>query len=337
MTSRPFCAFKSVALCLCFVLSIVRSAQSQSAHPPTLKMDGPKPYKAWLEQDVRWIVTKEELQAFKSLTDDEQRDIFIEEFWDRRNPDPNKLENTFKSEHYRRLLYAKEHFSERDRGWETDRGKAYVILGPPERVEHRVERFGAVDRDVEVWTYSGSENHPKTAVKFVDACSCEEFRAMDDARIDIDKLNHIIPEPATNKIQLMVAAKSSPPVHFKDLEELIAHRVTFKTLPVAFSIKTIPITDVTDQVALQFIAKCTSSDSSQPACNSIRYFGRVSTITGRIVETFEGEAACDSRDGVTCNVSREMPLRRGLLRFEIAVSDADGKRFGTITQAAQVQ
>ena len=56
-------------------------------------------YKTWMDQDVRWIITDEEAKAFKSLTNDEERDQFIEQFWQRRNPNPDSPDNEFRDEH----------------------------------------------------------------------------------------------------------------------------------------------------------------------------------------------------------------------------------------------
>src|ERR1700686_4338624 len=68
-------------------------------------------YKKWLDEDVRWIITDEELSAFKKLANNSERDIFIEGFWQRRDPTPDTAENEFKEEHYRRIAYANEHFA----------------------------------------------------------------------------------------------------------------------------------------------------------------------------------------------------------------------------------
>ena len=69
------------------------------------------PYKKWVNEDVHWIITDQELKAFKSLSNDEERDNFIEQFWLRRNPNPDSPENEFREEHYRRIAYANEHFA----------------------------------------------------------------------------------------------------------------------------------------------------------------------------------------------------------------------------------
>lgn len=95
------------------------------------------PYRKWLSEDVGYIITDEERAAFKRLQNDEEREQFIENFWLRRDPTPDTVENEFKEEHYRRIAYANEHFASGIPGWKTDRGRIYITFGPPdERDEH---------------------------------------------------------------------------------------------------------------------------------------------------------------------------------------------------------
>ena len=93
------------------------------------------PYKKWLEEDVVYIITPEERSAFLKLQTNEEREQFIEQFWLRRNPDPDSPENTFKEEHYRRIAYTNEHYASGIPGWKTDRGRIYIMWGPPDEVE----------------------------------------------------------------------------------------------------------------------------------------------------------------------------------------------------------
>jgi GWxTD domain-containing protein len=69
------------------------------------------------------------------LSNDEERDNFIEQFWQRRDPTPDTEENEYKEEHYRRIAYANEHFAAGIPGWKTDRGRIYIVYGPAD--EHR--------------------------------------------------------------------------------------------------------------------------------------------------------------------------------------------------------
>ncbi len=93
-------------------------------------------YRKWLEQDVVYIITDEEREVFLNLTTPDEKDNFIEQFWFRRDADPETAENGFREEHYRRIAYANDHFSVGAPGWKTDRGRIYIIHGPPDSIEH---------------------------------------------------------------------------------------------------------------------------------------------------------------------------------------------------------
>jgi GWxTD domain-containing protein len=92
-------------------------------------------YKKWLDEDVVYIISNEERSAFVHLQTNEEREQFIEAFWQRRNPDRESPENTFKEEHYRRIAYANEHYASGIPGWKTDRGRIYIIWGPPDEIQ----------------------------------------------------------------------------------------------------------------------------------------------------------------------------------------------------------
>src|SRR5271157_6295937 len=77
--------------------------KQRKANAKALKIELSKTYRKWLDEDVRWIITDEEQKAFKMLSNDEERDQFIEAFWQRRDPTPDTEENEFKEEHYRRI------------------------------------------------------------------------------------------------------------------------------------------------------------------------------------------------------------------------------------------
>ena len=93
------------------------------------------PYKKWLNEEVPYIITAEERAAFKKLSTDDEREQFIEQFWERRNPNPGSPENEFKEEYYRRIAYANEHYASGIPGWKTDRGRIYIMYGPPDEID----------------------------------------------------------------------------------------------------------------------------------------------------------------------------------------------------------
>lgn len=79
-------------------------------------------YKNWMRDEVPYIITDEEKGSWKALSTDDEREAFIENFWERRNPNPGSPENEFKEEYYRRIAYANEHYASGIPGWKTDRG-----------------------------------------------------------------------------------------------------------------------------------------------------------------------------------------------------------------------
>jgi len=115
------------------VLALWACALGSAAAQSRKEFDSAAYYKKWLEQDVIYIITDEEMAVFKSLTTDEERDQFIEQFWLRRDKTPETAENEYKIEHYRRILYANEKFTAGIPGWKTDRGRIYIMFGPPDR------------------------------------------------------------------------------------------------------------------------------------------------------------------------------------------------------------
>jgi GWxTD domain-containing protein len=100
-----------------------------------LRQEMETPYKKWLSDEVPYIITSEERAAFKKLATDDERESFIETFWERRNPNPGSPENEFKEEYYRRIAYANEHYASGFPGWKSDRGRIYIMYGPPDEVD----------------------------------------------------------------------------------------------------------------------------------------------------------------------------------------------------------
>ena len=94
-----------------------------------------KSYREWLEQDVVYLITKEEREDFLKLPTDAARDKFIADFWELRNPSPGSPNNEYKDEIYRRISFANARFGVGSglEGWRTDRGRTYITLGEPQR------------------------------------------------------------------------------------------------------------------------------------------------------------------------------------------------------------
>jgi GWxTD domain-containing protein len=110
-------------------------SQDPTQRERNVKPELKKVYKDWLEKDVTYIITDDERKAFKKLQTDEEREAFIEEFWRRRDPDPDTEENEYREEYYERIAYANEHFSAGIPGWKSDRGRIYIMYGKPDERE----------------------------------------------------------------------------------------------------------------------------------------------------------------------------------------------------------
>ena len=112
-----------------------QAAKEQKKKNKDLEKELDTQYKKWLNEDVIYIITPEERNAFLHLQTNEEREQFIEQFWQRRNPDPDSPENTYKEEHYRRIAYANEHYASGIPGWKSDRGRIYIMYGAPDEIQ----------------------------------------------------------------------------------------------------------------------------------------------------------------------------------------------------------
>ena len=145
-------------------------------------------YRKWLSDDVGYIITDEERKVFRSLQNDEEREQFIEQFWLRRNPDPESLTNDYKEEHYRRIAYTNQHYASGIPGWKTDRGRVYIMYGPADEIdahpsgghyERPVEEGGGSTSTFpfEVWRYRYIEGVAQNVeLEFVDPTMTGEYR-----------------------------------------------------------------------------------------------------------------------------------------------------------------
>ena len=136
-----------------FVRVLFLACLLPAAHAADRSKELPPRYRHWLNEEVNYIIDSNERREFLSLTTDVQRDSFIDAFWRIRNPDPSSAVNPYKEEHYKRLAYANERYGTigRDDGWRTDRGRIYIILGPPKQVATYLSARNV--RPMEIWFY----------------------------------------------------------------------------------------------------------------------------------------------------------------------------------------
>ncbi|MEO8074436.1 MAG: GWxTD domain-containing protein [Acidobacteriota bacterium] len=145
-------------------------------------------YQDWINKDVPYLITDEEKKAYKALKTDEERENFIENFWRRRDPNPDTEENEFREEYYERIAYANEHYASGIPGWKTDRGRIYIAWGKPDGVESH-PTGGSYDRPsyegggstttypFETWFYRHLDNvGDGIEIEFVDPTGTGEYR-----------------------------------------------------------------------------------------------------------------------------------------------------------------
>jgi len=366
--------------------------KQKKANAKALKQELGKTYKKWLDEDVRWIITDEERSAFKQLSNDEERDQFIEAFWARRDPTPDTPENEFKEEHYRRIAYANEHFAAGIPGWKTDRGRIYVMYGPADEIESHPSG-GTYDRPMEEgggststypfeqWRYRYLEDvGQEVIIEFVDTCMCGDYHMTMD-RSEKDALLYTPGAGLTLYEQMGMASKTSrfnggmerlgtgplsssqaskqfdrleqfaklnkpPAVKFKDLEEVVSHKINVNLMP--FDVLTDFVKVTGDTVLVPITVQIKNKDitfinKDGVSRGTVNIFGSLTTISGRVAQTFEDTVQVDVPPELlpktTENASvypKAVPLRPGRYMLEVVVKDVNGDRVGTWRRGMQV-
>src|ERR1700687_2210051 len=194
--------------------------KQRKANAKALRQELSKTYRKWLDEDVRWIITDEEKSAFMQLSNDEERDQFIEAFWQRRDPTSDTEENEFKEEHYRRIAYANEHYAAGIPGWKSDRGRTYIVFGPADEIDSHPSG-GSYERPMEegggetstfpfeTWRYRYLEGiGQEVMIEFVDTCMCGDYHMTID-RSEKDALKYTPNAGLTLYEQMGMKSKAS--------------------------------------------------------------------------------------------------------------------------------
>jgi len=346
------------------------------------------PYKKWLNEDVVYIISDAERKAFLGLQTNEERENFIEEFWQRRSPDPDSTDNPVREEHYRRIAYANEHFSSGVAGWRTDRGRIYIMYGKPddleshtqgENYERPLDQGGGETKTYafEDWTYHYIEGIGENVeLEFVDPTGTGEFRLTTDpsekdallyvpgagltlaeqegmsskaARFQNTDGTHMAPSMTGarnsnldefSRLELEAKIWQPPPVKFKDLEEVVSSRIVrdqikfdyrFDFLRISGDTVLVPITVQIPNNQLSFQSK----DGIHTA--TLNLFARVSSLSGRTVQTFEDTIRRDFPDSLlqgslrTSSIyQKAVPLRPGLYRLDVVLKDTTSNNIGVV-------
>ena len=369
------------------------SEKQKKQQKKALKTELTKQYKKWLDEDVVWIISDQERAAFKQLSNDEERDQFIEAFWQRRDPTPDTEENEYKEEHYQRIAYANEHFAAGIPGWKSDRGRIYIMYGKADEVESHPSG-GSYERPMEEgggetstfpfeqWRYRYLEGiGQEVIIEFVDTCMCGDYHMTMD-RSEKDALLYTPNAGLTMWEQMGMASKGSrfsggglerlgtgpmsasqstkqfdrleqfaklqapPPVKFKDLEEIVNTKMIVNLMPFDVRADFVKVTGDTVLVPVTVQMKnrdITFVNKDGVQRGTVNIFGRVTTLTGRVVQTFEDTVQVDvpaellPRTAENSSVYwKALPLRPGRYKFDVAVKDVNGDRKGSWSRGVVV-
>ena len=362
-----------------------RKEQKQKARKTLKELDSQ--YKQWLNEDVIYIISPEERNAFLQLDTNEEREQFIEQFWLRRSSNPDLPENDFKEEHYRRIAYANEHYASGIPGWKTDRGRTYIMWGPPDEVDSH-PTGGTYDRPMEEgggstttyaweqWRYRYLEGIGENVeLEFVDPSGSGEYHLTMDPS-EKDALLHVpgaglsllesmgmaskadrftrsdgtnLPTalggtPASmdefNRLELYAKIQKPPEVKFKDLEAIVTARIVRDQLKFNWRTDFLKVTNDTVLVPITIqVSNGQLTFQSKDGIHSatLNIFGRVSTLTGRVVQTFEDPVAKDFPDSLFQRslklqsiYQKAIPLRPGLYRLDIVIKDVQSGNVGVV-------
>jgi GWxTD domain-containing protein len=351
------------------------------------------PYKKWLNEDVVYIITDEEKTAFKRLATDEEREQFIEQFWLRRDPTPDTEENEFKEEHYRRIAYSNDHYASGIPGWKTDRGRIYIVYGPPDEIESHPSG-GTYERPMEEgggetstypfeqWRYRYLEGiGTNIIIEFVDPTMSGEYHMTMDPS-EKDALTYVPGAGLTLMEQMGMATKTQrfqntdgthlgqsfggssesmmefsrleqfsklqkpPAVKFKDLEDAVTSKITFNILPMKVRADFFPLTEasVLTYITLQFENKDMQFQAKEGVEKaSVNIFGRITTMTRRIVQTFEDTVTVDCPNEMlqayaqrSSIYQKSIPLPPGTYRLNVVVKDIIGGNMNNYETALNV-
>ena len=368
------------------------SEKQKKENAKALKQELSKTYKKWLDEDVVYIISDEERKAFKQLSNDEERDQFIEAFWQRRDPTPDTEENEFKEEHYRRIEYANEHFAAGIPGWKSDRGRIYIMYGPADEIDSHPSG-GAYERPMEEgggetstfpfedWRYRYLEGiGQEVIIEFVDTCMCGDYHMTLD-RSEKDALLHTPnggptlyesmgmaskaqrfnggleslgpgPDSASqatkqfDRLEQFAKLQAPPPVKFKDLEEVVSHKISINLMP--FDVRADFVKVTGDTVLVPFTVQMKNRDITFVNKDGVQrgvvnIFIRVTTLTGHIAQTWEDTVQADIPAELLAKAAensqvywKAFPLRPGRYRVDIVVKDVNGDRVGTWSKGVQV-
>lgn len=202
--------------------------------------------KKWLEEVVPYIITDAEKDIFINLPTELERGKFIENFWKKRDPNPETAENEFKLEYYKRIALANKFFGTSSiDGWRTERGKIYILLGPPNEIQRDLRAsetsFSTFHGPKEIWSYWNLPN-PRLPYNmefvFVDKFGTGNYvlerslsLGQDNIDFDMDSLSYHF-----DYMEYMTEALKNPFENIDKLKGIVETQVTYGQIPYEYDL-----------------------------------------------------------------------------------------------------
>jgi GWxTD domain-containing protein len=295
----------------------------------------------WLQQDAIYIITPEERCAFLHLETNEERNQFIEQFWYYRASDPISLDYDFQIEHYRRIVFANEKYSGQLPGWKTDRGKIYVLFGPPDSVDvnsdhvpgnptpGQTTKTKAQLHPSEKWHYhyiKGLGENVQFDFEYQAPYKDYLLRAAEN-----DLLARADPNPdrfpVTPEHPQLYVEYGPPPMRFKDLEALLTSQIVRDQVKFTHRVEFAPATQATTLARIDIQIPCETCTRAGQIVPSLAYplFIRVVRPSGWVVSTSEftaDVAVADKSDSkFSIKTHLDVPLAPGTYQLAIVAKN----------------
>jgi len=310
----------------------------------------------WPKEDVSYIITDAELKVYNALKTDEERENFIKNFWDRRDPDPDTTENEYREEYYERIQYVNEHFSSGVPGWKTDRGRMYIRWGKPDEIESHPSG-GSYDEPgygsngsittypFEIWFYRNLDGPGSgVEIEFVDPTSSGEYHIAHDREEKDALVTFIGPRPAPlferqqdsalERMRLAEGLETPPAVKFPGLEKIVnTGSGVIDNNPLDFDVRVDYFRQSENSVIAAFTIQAQNKDLTfKPGSGintaTINIFGKITAVSNKRSGIFEDSVTTNATDAALAQLKagqsayqKLFALSPGIYKVDLVVRD----------------
>ncbi|MEP6849273.1 MAG: GWxTD domain-containing protein [Acidobacteriota bacterium] len=370
--SRSSLGRSFIAIFVASIFTVSVNAQTPAATPTDpdkkpikAKVESNNAFKRWVAEDAGPIITDAEKRAYLALTTDEERENFIQDFWNRRDPTPDTEENEYREAYYERTTYANEHFASGIPGSKTDRGRIYIRWGKPDEVESHPSG-GAYDKasyegggsattyPFERWFYRHLDGvGDGIEIEFVDQTGSGEYRLASDLN---EKIMIVGPRQQTdaiasylreqdrpfNVIDRFKNLNSPPPIKYSGLPGTKIETGVLGPNPIGLDLQIGFFSQSDDRVVTTFTVQTNNKDLKFESVGGLEtamlnVVGRLSSVAGRPAGSFEDSVTTSATTDELTSVKdrrsiyqRVVPMSPGIYRADVMVRDVRTGNIGVV-------